>query len=334
MEWLIDCEIIEYCKSSTDERQRQVSDLPYVSIKPVYVLPIFEVCRAFHLLYKYYQIKPGCFRKCWANLSKSYWGEWLHVSEYPKDNFAREIRQIIRKVENPDHFPCGETAQKYWGFNRPLTERIRALVRRETIVEDEIRTINGPYVFDFPVGFHKEDSEDIVIDTNNFIELLNQLPEDGLGVNLDEMHFPKRLSEKAVRLFKTIIRSYGIPNRLIVPLIVIEETERVVNYEKNFEKYKKARSVIQAMAFDPNLPLWNMFFFEPLNQDVFECLLQLYEGLYSPRAEKQYSPGFADAIILAHGIYNRCAVASNEWFEKDDWKYIAGIFPYLVLKDD
>ena len=124
MEWLIDCDIIEYCKSSTDERQQQISDLPYVTIKPVYVLPIFEICRAFHLLYKYDQIKPGCFKKCWANLSESYWGEWLHVSEYPKDNFAREVLQIIGEVENPDYFPCGETAQKYWGFNVPLLDAL------------------------------------------------------------------------------------------------------------------------------------------------------------------------------------------------------------------
>ena len=103
--------------------------------------------------------------------------------------------------------------------------------------------------------------------------------------------------------------------------------------KKNMEKYKKVHSVIQAMAFAPDLPLWNIFFFEPLNLDIFECLLKLYEGLYSPNSGNQYSPGFADAIILAHGIYNRCAVASNEWFEKDDWQAVEQVFPYLVLKE-
>lgn len=88
------------------------------------------------------------------------------------------------------------------------------------------------------------------------------------------------------------------------------------------------------MALNPELPLWNIFFFEPLSQDILECFLQLYESLYSSLVSNQYILGLADAIILSHGIYNRCPVASTEWVEKREWEAVAGIFPYLVLKDD
>ena len=204
----------------------------------------------------------------------------------------------------------------------------------EPIAEDEIWRIVPPIAYDSPIKYYKSDSEDLVIDTNNFIDLLSQLPENGLGVNVDEMHFPHRLSEKAVRNFKTILKSYGSSNKLIVPLIVLEEAERVANYDRNLQKYERVRSVIQAMALHPELPLWNAFFFEPLSQDILECFIQLYEGLYSFHTEKQHLLGLGDAIILAHGIYNRCPIASNEWFEKHDWQAVAEIFPYLELKDN
>ncbi len=45
-------------------------------------------------------------------------------------------------------------------------------------------------------------------------------------------------------------------------------------------------------------------------------------------------PDFADALVLSHGLANRCPVASNEWFEKADWAAVGAIFGYLVLKDE
>jgi len=334
MEWLIDCDIIEYCKTSPIGRSKLISDRPYAPIKPSYVLPIFEVCRAFHLLYKHGQMRPRGFRKCWTSLSDPYWGEWLHVSEYPEEDLPREIIKKLKQVDSPDQFPSGETAQQYWGHSRALTEHLRALAKIDPIVENQIGSINGPLINDGSVGSHSPDSRDMVIDTNNFIELINQLPREGLGVDLGTVHLPNRLSEKARSIFRDAIGSFGVSHRLIVPLVVMEEAERVVNYAKNTEEYRTARSVIQAMAISPDFPLWNIFSFEPLNQEILFCLMMLYEGLFSPNSQNQNSFGFADAIILSHGIYNHCPVASNEWFEKTEWQAVEQVFPFLVLKDD
>ncbi|MCP4109931.1 MAG: DUF1402 family protein [Desulfobacteraceae bacterium] len=148
------------------------------------------------------------------------------------------------------------------------------------------------------------------------------------------IHFPSRLSQKARHWFYKIIESYGTFGKFIVPLSVLEETERVSRKSKQHElKYRQARSVIEAICMNPDRALWNIFSFQSLTQNVFDCFQLLYEKLYSPHVKNQKIPSLGDTLVLAHGIYNKCPVASNEWFEKNDWAIVAQEFPFLELAD-
>lgn len=337
MNRLIDCDVLEYCQITDEERRTHIEHVVDIPVQPSCTLPVFELCRALHLLFRNHNFPPLNFRKCWAEFAANYWHygvNWLHVSEYPEENFAREIRRLPKLFEGKNNVPCEGSPQMYWSHHFMLTQRLRHLCKSEPWDEDQRWNAMPPDGQENPIKRAFSNSDDVVMDTNNLLELLNQLPEDGLAVQVNKMHFPGRLSMNAVRLFKRIINSYGVAGKFIVPLSALEEADRVANYDKNREKYKRAREVIQAMSINIDLPLWNIFFYQPLTQEIFECFQQLYEGLYSPSALKQSVPGLGDTLVLAHGIYNQCFVASTEWFEKSDWATVAWVFPYLVLKDD
>ena len=337
MDRLIDCEVLEYCQITDEEREAHIRHVVDVPVQPFYALPVFELCRALHLLFRNHNFPPLDFRKCWAGFSANFWNygvNWLHVSEYPKENFAREIRRLPKSFEGKNNFPCEGSAKMYWSHHFMLTQRLRHLCKSEPWDEDQRWSAIPPDGKEKPIKRTFSNSYDVVLDTNNLIEILNQLPEDGLAAQINNMHFPGRLSKNAIRLFKKIINSYGVDGKFIVPINALEEAERVANYEDNIKKYERARKVIYAMSINVDLQLWNIFFFQPLTQEIFDCFQELYERLYSPNVLKQSTPGLGDTLVIAHGIYNQCPVASNEWFEKPDWAAVAQVFPYLVLRDD
>lgn len=339
MDRLIDCDLLEYCLIPESERKEGFEDYPYVRKKPVYSLPVFEMCRAFHLLFKYRNMSPAVFRKCWNEFSETCWGDWFHVSEYPRENLPLEIWRLKRSFNKNerDIIPCEGWTESYWDGRDDqddrgdrdhffLTLRLRELCRKE---KTNIWQINEPV----PVKNPKLDdlsSKDLVMDTNNLLDMLNKLPEG--NKNKKKPNFSKRLSRKAIRRFNEIIKSEGLAGTFIVPISALEEAERVSR--KKAPKYNQARKVIQAIKIQPEGPFRNILSFEPLTMKVFDCLYHLYEKLESVYADNRNSvPSLGDTLVIAHGIYNRCPVASNEWFEKSDWDVVAHEFPFLVLKD-
>ena len=333
MKWLIDCHILEYCRMSNDEQDKVIEKSRDEVIKPVYTLPVFEMCRALHLAVKYHKMAPAEFRECWGNFSEAYWGEWLHVSEYPSEkNLAVETWELKKDFgENEkEDVPCENSPDHYWDGHTLLTLRLRTLCQEEPSDKMNCWMANEPDGRRNSSCLSESSSGDLVMDTNNLLDMLNCMPKD--GYIRGKIHFPSRLSEKATRWFNRIIESSGGYGKFIVPLSVLEETERISRIKL---KYKQARNAIDAICNHPERPLWDLFSFQSLTQDIFDCFQLLYEKLYSPHVKNHISiPSLGDTLVAAHGIYNGCPIASNEWFEKKEWSGLAREFPFLELKDE
>ena len=333
MKTLIDYDLIEYCLSPAEDRKKvfdQAADSPD---KPVYALPTFELCRALHLLVKLYGVVPNDFRACWADLSDLHRqnGEFfIHVQEHPMENPPRDILSISRELKDASPW---EDHDRYWDDHHHLVERLRRLNPNEKL-EGWWRAQPPQGNSNYPVLRNTPESGDVVVDSNNLLELLNTLPIEGMGVDAKELHFPNRLSPQAVRRFKAIIQSYGAAGHFIVPICVLEEVDWVANKSENQVKYSQARSVLYSMGIDFDKPLWNIFYFEPITQEILDHFMYLYERL-SAQATVQRSWGdFGDMLVLSFGLYHGCKIASNEWFEgkPDVWDVVRGIFPYMVLE--
>ena len=332
MKTLIDCDIIEYCLSPTEERQKVLDQAANSLYKPVYALPTFELCRSLHLLAKIYSVAPNDFRSCWADLSQVHRQSelFIHVSEHPMDNPPRNILNLSRELE--DDVPC-EAPERYWDGHHHLVQRLRWLHPNEE-PEGWWRAHPPEGNMNSPILRNAPESGDLVVDSNNLLELLNALPTEGMGVDARVLRLPNRLSPQAVRRFKNIIQSYGAAGHFIVPICVLEEVDWVANKPENQTRYNQARKVLHSMGVDLDRPLWNIFDFEPITQDILDHFICLYESL-TVQATGPLSWGdFGDMLVLAFGLYHGCKIASNEWFEgnPDVWDVVRVIFPYMVLE--
>jgi len=72
-----------------------------------------------------------------------------------------------------------------------------------------------------------------------------------------------------------------------------------------------ALAVIEAIAVDVDRPLWSVFRFDPLSQDVLNAFVHLHETLQARDVEPGHWPHFGDALVLAHGLAHGFPVASN-----------------------
>ncbi len=335
MQSMIDCDVLEYSRAPEAIRVEQALEWAEAPVKPVFVLPTFELCRAFHLLVKYDDVSPTDFRMCWAEFSEAYWGDWLHISDYPETLFPDVTSRLFPydagRGSDDEEVPCEGSPIRYWDNYRSLVRRLRALTRRD-VEEIKFWDLHPPVGRSAVQQSAYSNPNDVVVDTNNLLELLNQLPEDGRSIATDDLHLPRQLSSTAIRKFKQILDSQGLSGKFIIPLSVLEETERVAKREH--PRYAQALKVLGAISLSPERPLWTTFSFDPLTQDIFDCLIHLYARLHVKGIKEQIIPGFGDALVLAHAIYHRCPVASNEWYdhaEDDEWLAISRLFPELVL---
>lgn len=335
MKTLIDCDIIEYCLSPAKERQEVLEQAADNLYKPAYALPTFELCRSLHLLVKLNNVTPNDFRSCWAKLSELHlqYGEFfIHVSEHSMDNPPRDILSLSRELK--DDAPW-EDPEKYWDGHHHLVQRLRWLHSREEL-EGWWWAHPPEGRGDIPVLKNVPESGDVVLDTNNLLELLNVLPTNGMGVNAQTLRFPStsRLSPRAIRLFRDIVQSYGAFGHFIVPICVLEEVDWVANKLENRVRYQQARTVLESMRMNLDMPLWNVFYFEPISQEILDHFIYLYERLTVGAGYPQKWGDFGDMLVLAFGLYHGSKIASNEWFEGDDdvWDVVRTIFPYLVLE--
>lgn len=333
MQFLTDCEILEYCHSSPEEREAAFQRAVDNQAKPVYQLQLFELCHALHVLVKYHEVSPSNFRKCWVDVCKRHIesGEcFIHVGKDDVDELREKL--IGLPISLPDDLvaPCGDDEQ-YWGHNKHLIHRIKTTYMIDPI-SDWWSAIPPEEYPDQPTV--KENDQDIVLDTNNLIELVNQLPSDGFMAEI-HINLPDRLSENAQRKFLEIIRTRGTSGKFIIPISALEEAHWVIHKPTNLEKYNNVHKVFNSMLIDRENPLWNMFSIESINQAVFDYLLFIYEGMEALGVDFSDFDDFGDLLVLAHGLYNGCKIATNEWFEGDHdvWDVVRPLFPSLVLEN-
>jgi len=358
MQTLIDCDILDYCHYPED-CQDALEAAAYSLDKPVYGVSVFELCRALHLLVKLYSVPPARFRTCWVELTETHYestysegGYFIHIAEYPIDETDRlpaRIRTLQAKesrIEDETEVPCEDDPGRYWDQHLGLSKRLRELHGKELDrFSDDLNNMNQsgrqwaavpPRGDEDPphLRLAPDNEDDIVMDTNNLLDLLDQLPSDGTPIDGNQLHLPARLSDNAKRRFRRIINNRGVSGKFIVPVSVLEETERVAYRQWGNYRYQhqQVQSVLQSMSMDSDRPLWQVFDFEPLTQEIFDHLLLLYEEVTAQSTDTPQWPDFGDALVLAHGLYHGCPVASNEWFEKHDWDIVKAAFPHLVLE--
>jgi len=337
MQILSDCTILEYCHSTPEERltdfERAAADL----FKPVHQLPVFELCHALHILVKHYQISPSQFRAHWVEFCEKHFaaGEFfIHMPEDQADQIFQAIIGLPHQLPAEDTAPC-EDPRIYWGNNRHLIYRMKSTYVVD-VLEGWWSAIPPDGQSNQPLTVDRQ-SSDVVLDANNLVELLNQLPSDGYTA-IGGLTFPTRLSEEVRRMFRQIIDTRGVAGKFIVPISALEEAEWVIHRPQNEEKYRNARQVLRSIALSGDHLLWNFFSFEGLNQDIFEYFLYLYERLEIAKVSFDDFDDFGDFLVLAHGLYHGCRIASNEWFEYDPqaatdvWVRIKEIFPFLVVE--
>jgi hypothetical protein len=176
-------------------------------------------------------------------------------------------------------------------------------------------------------SFPKEAREgDIVIDTNNLLDLLSTLGVDGICADLSRLS--DRLPARIRRRYRNMFGSFGGSGHLIVPVVVLEETERKA---REILKYAAVKALLGDVAEDSEHSLRWILTFEPLSQEVLNAFLHLHEELVKNHVSKGAWPDFGDALVLAHGILHGCPVASNEWDDKHDWDAVKSLFPHLVI---
>lgn len=119
------------------------------------------------------------------------------------------------------------------------------------------------------------------------------------------------------------------PGKLIVPVSVLIETYGVV-YVKDPVKYGHAQTIMDIMRREGDAwRLWTAFDFEAWSLDVLGAHMTLHEALIEHEPEQSKWPSFTDGLVLAHGIRNRCPIASAEWIDKPEWEPVRRLFPWL-----
>ena len=329
MQILTDCQILDYCHSTPEDRESEFQRAADNQDKPVYQLPVFELCHAFHLLVKYHGILPSQFRGCYAELSRRHIESGEFFIHIPEETSADVFRKILRTPHDPPNAglsPC-EDPEIYWSHHYHLISRLKSTYF--------LQELNGWWGANPPDGKNEPPSpcnangQDIVLDANNLLELLNQLPPDGF-TSAAHINFPARLSEQVRREFRVIIDSHGAAGKFIVPISALEETERVAH--RNI-KYQNATNVLNSISIEIDNLIWNMFSFEPMSQEIFEYFVFIYEKLELANVDFNTFDDFGDLLVLAHGLYHGCKIASNEWFEgePDIWDLVKGFFPFLAV---
>jgi hypothetical protein len=338
---------IEYCGGTPADRDSFWTDAGNAVKRPTHAIPLFELCRAIHFGATRGTMEPAVFRRCWDDLSERHEqrcaeGNLLHLlgSGDTPDGLLKDI--LLLGPEPPRNIPVRTEAEDDRDRVRDhqgLTERFRRLherawhltlrwkderLRWKTTPPESMPSLEMPSKGTLP---------GLVLDTNVALEVFNKLPRDGVWAG--QLSLPdrlKRASASMVREIQRLVAGRGAPGKLIIPASVLVEMKRVTQREP--EQYAPSALVLQRMAFANHWPLRNSFLFEPLSVEVFNAFLHLHEVLAAARIPAERWPQLGDALVMAHGLYNRCRVASTEWHEgrarKLDWEAVRHIFPFLL----
>jgi hypothetical protein len=329
---LSQADIRQYCGLLPNLRQTRLEELAQIEERPVHLLPTFQLGSAFSEMARDLNIRPAVFRECWGNFSQLHnnlgWDGypiWLESYAWSEDEGGEiEVYRVLK--EYPYITPPADDLEP--GQNHlPLTIRLDTL-NRHTIewlsnIDFETRkwrTDPLPETLAHPTVIQPRGDLSVVMDTNGLLPLLNQLspdarwplplrPQDGLMPGASRRCHELLSGDKSAKI--------------IIPLIVLEETMRVA--DRRQDVFPNVPRVLDAILTEQNEPLWAAFEFEPLSLEVFECYLRLQEvvDLY-----------LADAMVVAHAVRNQCPLISAELYENDPkWQAIYQAYRFLALEN-
>lgn len=355
MEMLTEGDARGYCAGSLARRDEFWQRVQASGARPAFLMPIFELCRAIHFGSRSgRRFDIGSFRECWQDLVDAH--EDLRASLYAgcllrlldggddtSDNLPFEVWLHADVSEEPrdEDPPLGDPRDRLRD-PRPFRDCFRALGSRalEDVIEEP--ELDREWLYTLPELPEKElnwrvaadaDQGDIVLDTNFFVDLLDELPEDGRLTVI-----PCQRGDSAIklgganRLFQSALNTRGRSGKLIVPSAVLIETFGIVR-KKDPVSHANADLVMRAIAtHGSDWPLWEAFAFRGLSIEVFEAYLFLHEEMAKREPDTSLWPDFTDAFVLAHGLQEACPVISGEWRNKKDWDAARQIFPYLFRR--
>jgi hypothetical protein len=342
---LIDEErIYEYCDSDVGVREHALREIGTKPDFPSAVLPVFEICRATYFGAVKKGVNPAVFHDCWQSFVTEHW-------QFKRHGFPVTLAtNVMDPVTAPDDFieigmpllPEGcddetEDDRDRRSDHVALTTRYREL-RRFAMVKwtrgndgqhraqceppDYLSALDESYICS---------SNDLVLDTNIFLEVINRLslsfPQEKRLVLSD------RFSSKAKDRMNQNLLSNGNAGNLIIPSNVVEEADRTARNPRKADLYGQAKKVLHAILTQPDDPLWSAFHLVPFSMDFLGAFVRMEEVLFKTTEDKEVWPDFSDAMVLAHGLYYGCPVASSEWDDagKADWQNMDTLFPGLRI---
>lgn len=335
-------DIYRYCCSDATARHQFVHGVVAGGEFPVAVLPVFEVCRAIYFGALKKGIRPADFHDCWQNFVTDHWqyrerGFPVTLANASMDpvNLAELFLEVGLIDVSEESNNLDEDDRDRRSAHPALTNRFRemqktAVSRLDAMKRPERRAQCEPpeYLTELDAT-PSISSDDLVLDTNIFLELINRL-------SLTEPvrkrpMLSDRFSDAAKNRAADILLSNGALGGLIVPSNVIEEAERVARIKST--EYEQARKVLRAILTEPDYPLWSSFRLEPLSLGIVGAFIQIEQVLFEKTQDLNIWPDFSDAIVLAYGRYFGCPVASSEWDDKEkpDWENMAKLFNGLRI---
>ena len=335
-------DIYGYCFSDAAARTGRVHEIGTASTFPAAVLPVFEVCRATYFGAVNKGIKPGSFHDCWQDFVSAQWqyrGQGFPVTLASESmdpvNAADAFLEIglLGLPADMEHEDVDHRDRR--SEHRALTSRFRemqrlAVRRLECLDRLERRSQCEPpeYLPELDAAYDSV-SDDLVLDTNMFLEVIDRL---SLTEPIRKRPtLSDRFSRAAKERVGCILLSIGASGGLIIPANVVEEAERIARKKPN--EYAQASKVLRAILTEPDSPLWSAFRMVPLSMDILGAFIQFEQLLSDTTPDVTLWPDFSDAVVLAHGLYYGCPVASAEWEDEDkpDWRNVDTHFKGLRI---
>jgi hypothetical protein len=346
MDVLREGDALGYCKGSSEHREGLWRQAERLGENPAYCLPIFELCRAVHFGAREggKRFDVAGFRDCWQALVEGHQGRravsgcllrLLDGGDESSDNVPLHVWSRAKAGEPFDRLRHRDPRDQVRD-PRPFTECFRNL---DALAVEEVGRLEEwerQWSYDLPELSESMfgvagPARSLVLDTNFFVDLLDELMPDGSLLAMPcQAGRPASKLGGASRAFAEALRSRGASGKLIVPAAVLVESYGIVHV-KGVRRLTNAADVmarIQNQGSD--WPLWDVFAFPALSFEVFEAFLYLHEEMACAELPRDEWPDFTDAIVLAHALVERCPVVSAEWTEKQDWKQVKRLFPWLV----
>lgn len=172
-------------------------------------------------------------------------------------------------------------------------------------------------------------SGDLVLDTNFFVDLLEEIGRRGPQATAwcSGRRARQVLCTQRQRLIDAL-NTGGRSGKLIVPTVVLIETYGAVRrgVQTSYPNALRVMSEIETQG-DGWRHAAAFRFHDEDPMQVVDAFLTLIEAVQGEIDRSRWS--ITDALVLAHGLREGCPVISGEWIDKTDWAPVAARFSWL-----